>query len=70
MQWFTVAPGSMGVVAVAIVLLGIENVNPGSWGTPVKVFTTSNDAYALQDILNDLERDTGRQPEITITPCP
>lgn len=53
MNW-TISPGSMGVVSIAIKCLGIENVNPGGWGTPVYVTCSQEDALALQDILNEI----------------
>ncbi len=40
-----VTQGSMGVVALAVDLFGINRIDPGSWGTPVYVYDLTEDEY-------------------------
>ncbi|WNM70213.1 hypothetical protein [Myxococcus phage Mx1] len=48
-----VSPGSMGAVGLACSLLGVENVEPGSWSGPFYVMATDEDASALTSLLSE-----------------
>lgn len=52
---WAITPGNMEVVAVAIDLLGISNVDPGGWATPVYVNCTEEEVCILIELLD--ERD-------------
>lgn len=45
----------MGAVSLAIDLLGIEKVDPGSWMRPFYVEATSDDVGALVGLLTELD---------------
>lgn len=52
-MYWVVYPGTMGAIALAIELLGVDYVNPGQWPGPFYLLDTSeNDAQALIDLLN------------------
>jgi len=55
---FRLVPGSMGVVSVACNLFGIDNVDPGGWGTPVYLTCDLTDAEikAAQELLTEYEQ--------------
>ena len=55
---FKLVPGSMGVVQVACNIFGIENVDPGGWGTPVYLTCDLTDAEvkAAQELITDYEQ--------------
>lgn len=55
MQWWSVSPGSMGVVQRAVSLLGADRVLPGSWASPVHVYATEADAKAFIDLINEID---------------
>lgn len=59
---FMVTPGSMWLVALATDLLGRENVDPGSWTTPVWLENVRvEDARAFEELARELD------PSITVS---
>lgn len=51
--WYAVSPGTMGLCALAINLLGIENVGPGDWMSPVFVNASEQDVRALVELADE-----------------
>ena len=55
---YEITPGCMGVVSIACKCLGVENVNPGGWATPVWVSASKQDAAALLELLNEAGKES------------
>jgi hypothetical protein len=62
------SPGSMGLAAVAIELVGVENVVVGSWPGPVMIRTemiSQEDLLAALDLIREVAQNNG----VRLTSC-
>lgn len=57
MNWYSVSPGSMGLCAAAIKLLGIDNVEAGYWPGPIYILCTPKDCKLLIELVNEANPD-------------
>lgn len=50
---YKVSPGSMGLASFALKLFPHENVNVGSWATPIWILCTEDEIRAFVDLANE-----------------
>lgn len=66
MKKIALSPGTMGLCALAIDLVGVDNVDPGHWLSPVYILTERLSQEDLQAAI-ELIQERGREVNMPIS---